>query len=689
MMPPPENGVNTVDGSSRAAELRGDGGDETIAPASPLQAGVRTIDGAPCAAEPQLDKGILAADVASCAAELHTVAHKQEEAQCREIDSDEVCAFPTLDVAAFPRFGPFLDACQDYAALSGSRFNTGSFRALSTTDSSDSELELAPQTNGDVREERAGHTHTGARLAAKLRAEPQVNEFAQRLRSGDWALQEELERASRIVMAECVRNSVITTCRRLELWPPLPTPNGVAPGDCSYEDMSAPLDEIAQRAYNDEARRSNDEVLGATGGLARRALTASYLIDFASEVGVPLPRVPETFQNMFAELELRTQEWEEGRSFVEASTPRAPRMFFLDGVNLQAAAERLRSLDARRLMKIRSDSDARAPRHIRTVGIGESKAPSFERDGRIGTSSSSTASPAEHELVVEVLEASDLGAVPTTSKIGRAYVEVVLGDTCCRTATRDVCPDAPHSANFAGEALRFQYAAETELLVQVHSQGWFRLVNGDSLIGEVFLPVGVELKDCRPREMVLPLSCGSHHAGTISLQVALHAVAGCGAAAREELETQVGTPLGLYQRPSLGVLSVGVGAAARGAMGAMVGAVGDVVGAAAKFEGLAVKASLRLRSGFGTCPRDEASIIIVTEEGSGSCWYYPYATRGQAEAYFKARSWRLTSRIMFSCNNGVIGEELCQGGLALPFSTIRNAAQRLAEAPQIEGDAPS
>merc|ERR1712136_533886 len=73
-----------------------------------------------------------------------------------------------------------------------------------------------------------------------------------------------------------------------------------------------------------------------------------------------------------------------------------------------------------------------------------------------------------------------------------------------------------------------------------------------------------------------------------------------------------------------------------------VSAVGSAVGVAVgSVEGPAMGASLQKRSGFGTCERDESSVIIVTEEGTGWCYYYPYATREDADKYFRARSWRI------------------------------------------------
>eukprot|EP00408_Alexandrium_pacificum_P053126 CAMPEP_0171245454 /NCGR_PEP_ID=MMETSP0790-20130122/47431_1 /TAXON_ID=2925 /ORGANISM="Alexandrium catenella, Strain OF101" /LENGTH=72 /DNA_ID=CAMNT_0011712719 /DNA_START=12 /DNA_END=230 /DNA_ORIENTATION=- len=56
------------------------------------------------------------------------------------------------------------------------------------------------------------------------------------------------------------------------------------------------------------------------------------------------------------------------------------------------------------------------------------------------------------------------------------------------------------------------------------------------------------------------------------------------------------------------------------------------------------------------------------------CYYYPYATRAEADAYFKARTWRPTSRLMFRSCGGIIVEEVCRGGLPFAHETIRQTA---------------
>lgn len=108
-------------------------------------------------------------------------------------------------------------------------------------------------------------------------------------------------------------------------------------------------------------------------------------------------------------------------------------------------------------------------------------------------------------------------------------------------------------------------------------------------------------------------------------------------------------------------------------------AVPVAVAVASRVEGkIAVKnASLKRAKGFGTCSLDDAAAVIVTEEGIGFCYYYPYESVEEADKYFNAVAWRCYSRIMFSWHNGAFVRELRHGGLHyLPFETIRRSARR-------------
>merc|ERR1712129_197171 len=87
----------------------------------------------------------------------------------------------------------------------------------------------------------------------------------------------ELERAFSVVMEESVRNAMVSAFQRLDMWPPRPTPAGVCMEDCSYEDVSAPLAVVAQRAYNDELRRARDAAKAQQARFHDFALRAAEL----------------------------------------------------------------------------------------------------------------------------------------------------------------------------------------------------------------------------------------------------------------------------------------------------------------------------------------------------------------------------------------------------------------------------
>merc|ERR1712217_432740 len=93
-------------------------------------------------------------------------------------------------------------------------------------------------------------------------------------------------------------------------------------------------------------------------------------------------------------------------------------------------------------------------------------------------------------------------------------------------------------------------------------------------------------------------------------------------------------------RSSIGFGAFAAVASVKAAAAAQVASSGanSLANIAKGSEGKARPASLKLREGFGTCARHEAAIIVVTEEGTGSCCYYPYATEAAANSYFDARS---------------------------------------------------
>jgi len=195
----------------------------------------------------------------------------------------------TLDEAAFPCFASLLSASQAYASHSGCRFRSSDFCDFPLEESAEViEVKSSSASNGTEEDGEAA----SRRLAAKLQAAPAVASFAERLRAGERELVEEMTRAYDVVMNESVRNAMVAAFREVGLWPPSPAPAGIEDSDCDFEDLSVPIPVIAQRTYNSQAHRRHDsEVCGgcSSGGLFKRAATASYLVDFLYETGVQLP----------------------------------------------------------------------------------------------------------------------------------------------------------------------------------------------------------------------------------------------------------------------------------------------------------------------------------------------------------------------------------------------------------------
>jgi len=144
-------------------------------------------------------------------------------------------------------------------------------------------------------------------------------------------------------MVESVRNAMVGMFKALDMFPPAPPPAMVDDEDCAYEDVTAPLPAVAQRLYNDQVRRLSDcgDDAGFAGRLYRRAMTASFIVDFASAQGIPLPQVSETQQSMLRELSDRVAEETRRRGASEADQTRA-REAFLESLGAGSGAEKLR-----------------------------------------------------------------------------------------------------------------------------------------------------------------------------------------------------------------------------------------------------------------------------------------------------------------------------------------------------------
>lgn len=215
-----------------------------------------------------------------------------------------------LDLEIFPNFWPLLDDSRDYARLRGCRFRSRSWDGLSgksaTRKQQDSEVTTAASAG-----QSSSAAESAELLRARAQAAPTVYRFAERLRAGEPKLLEELDKATRIVIAEGVRSSMVATCQRLELWPPSSEPAGVQDSDCSFEDVTAPLPVIAQRLYNDDRRR-HAFTPGKDGlnPMRRQAMMAIFITEFALAAGISLPSAPETYDVMLSEFNAQAAEWD-------------------------------------------------------------------------------------------------------------------------------------------------------------------------------------------------------------------------------------------------------------------------------------------------------------------------------------------------------------------------------------------
>jgi hypothetical protein len=204
----------------------------------------------------------------------------------------------------FPHWAGLLDACEEFAALSGWRFILADFMRMEEADSS------------------AG---SPAQAAARARALPTALEYADRVAAlvamapaerEASRLYAEFALCQRLVAKEAVHNSMVATCRALGLIPMAakavpstaepnpahadaekgarrPTAVGAERGaddadesaGCAYEDTSQPLVVIAARLANHAAVLAREP--GAATQLRERVLRASFVTDFGLEHNLP------------------------------------------------------------------------------------------------------------------------------------------------------------------------------------------------------------------------------------------------------------------------------------------------------------------------------------------------------------------------------------------------------------------
>jgi len=198
-----------------------------------------------------------------------------------------------LDETCFPSFAPLIHACQPYAKLSGCRFSIAAFDGI----------DCNPATHVPVVTD-ARAQDAGPLLSAKLRAVPIVRSFTEQLRSHEPDLLKDLAKAYDLVIKESVRNGLIASCKAADFFPPPSPPPNVDDEDCCWDEAGSFSAAVtAQRLYNDEVRRLHDaEQLVISK-------TASFIVEFADEVGVGLPQMPAERIAMLQNFQQDLAEW--------------------------------------------------------------------------------------------------------------------------------------------------------------------------------------------------------------------------------------------------------------------------------------------------------------------------------------------------------------------------------------------
>lgn len=188
-----------------------------------------------------------------------------------------------MDPTPFPNFAELLDACAAFACLSGARYTQTMFQNIQGDDS-----------DGD---------------RVRMAAMPVVVSYASRISDGCWdLLLPDFRVAERWVVREGVFRSMVATCRSLELWP---AKAKLAADDMTYQDISEPLESIAQRLYNFSRCRAEAEEEEKNN---ERSLAATFVTEFGREHGLqPGPGDPPSESMLFGFLE-RVKEWGERRN---------------------------------------------------------------------------------------------------------------------------------------------------------------------------------------------------------------------------------------------------------------------------------------------------------------------------------------------------------------------------------------
>jgi len=164
----------------------------------------------------------------------------------------------------FLAWAPLLESCEEYARLSGWRFNLADFL--------------------DIDSGRGSAETTDFFYASKLNAMPMVLDWGERVQAARGkrsALIEEFEYCQHLNTSEAVLNSMHAMCRALGFDDDVLHAHN--DNSCAYQDVTQPLPVIAKRLLNH--RKALD---AATDERSRhRSLQASFIVEFGLAHGLP------------------------------------------------------------------------------------------------------------------------------------------------------------------------------------------------------------------------------------------------------------------------------------------------------------------------------------------------------------------------------------------------------------------
>jgi hypothetical protein len=184
-----------------------------------------------------------------------------------------------MDATPFPQFARLLDACGAFAAITGGRYTSRLFHDF---------------PSGNERE-----------VEARVHALPVVADYICKIAEAEKssALHAEFRIAERFVLREAVFQSMVSTCRSVELWP---AKANIGLEDTTYQDMSETLDRIAQRLYNFVKVRSDADEEKAH---QRRMFAASFIVEFGREHGLQPGEPDEVAERMLFDFLARVRDW--------------------------------------------------------------------------------------------------------------------------------------------------------------------------------------------------------------------------------------------------------------------------------------------------------------------------------------------------------------------------------------------